>query len=210
MDFLVARRRMVSAQLLGIRDQKVLEVMSRVPRHRFVDPALWPQAYSDYPLPIGEGQTISQPYMVALMTESLRLKGEEKILEIGTGSGYQTAILAEFSSQVFSVEREPFLAQGARGILSELGYVSIAIRVGDGSRGWPEFSPYDRILVTASSPAIPNSLIGQLSDNGLMVIPVGEKDHQVLKVLEKRRGKVVVDDVCSCAFVPLIGEEGWP
>ncbi len=200
---------MVSTQLPGIRDQRVLEVMSQVPRHRFVDPALWPQAYSDYPLPIGGGQTISQPYMVALMTESLKLNGGEKILEIGTGSGYQTAILAEFSSRVFSVEREPLLAQRAREILSELGYENVAIRVGDGSKGWSQFSPFDRILVTASAPGIPHSLIEQLSDDGLMVIPVGERDHQVLKVLEKRDEKAIVDDVCSCAFVPLIGEEGW-
>lgn len=200
---------MVSTQLPGIRDQRVLEVMGRVPRHRFVDPALWPQAYSDYPLPIGNGQTISQPYMVALMTESLRLNGGEKILEIGTGSGYQTAILAEFSSRVFSVEREPVLAQRAREILSKLGYENVAIRVGDGSTGWSQFSPFDRILVTASAPSIPHSLIEQLSDDGLMVIPVGERDHQVLKVLEMREEKAIVDDICSCAFVPLVGEEGW-
>jgi len=200
---------MVSTQLPGIRDQRVLEVMGRVPRHRFVDPALWPQAYSDYPLPIGNGQTISQPYMVALMTEGLRLNGGEKILEIGTGSGYQTAILAEFSSRVFSVEREPVLAQRAREILSKLGYENVAIRVGDGSTGWSQFSPFNRILVTASAPSIPHSLIEQLSDDGLMVIPVGERDHQVLKVLEMREEKAIVDDICSCTFVPLIGEEGW-
>lgn len=200
---------MVSTQLSGIRDQRVLEVMSRVPRHRFVDSALWPQAYSDYPLPIGEGETISQPYMVALMTESLRLSGEEKILEIGTGSGYQTAILAEFSSYIFSVERDPNLAQRARGILSDLGYENIAIRVGDGSKGWVQFSPYDRILVTASAPSIPHSLIEQLGDDGLMVIPVGGRSHQMLQVLEKGGGKVAVNDICSCSFVPLVGEEGW-
>lgn len=200
---------MVSTQLLGIRDQRVLEVMSSVPRHMFVDPAFCEQAYSDYPLPIGQGQTISQPYMVALMTESLNLHGGEKILEIGTGSGYQTAILAEFSSRVFSVEREPGLAKRARRILSELGYENIAIKVGDGSKGWSEFSPYDRILVTASAPGIPHSLIEQLSNNGFLVIPVGGRDHQVLKVLEKREGKPIVDDICSCAFVPLIGEESW-
>jgi protein-L-isoaspartate(D-aspartate) O-methyltransferase len=200
---------MVSTQLLGIRDQRVLEVMSSVPRHMFVDPAFCEQAYSDYPLPIGQGQTISQPYMVALMTESLKLHGGEKILEIGTGSGYQTAILAEFSSRVFSVEREPGLAKRARRILSELGYENIAIKVGDGSKGWSEFSPYDRILVTASAPNLPHSLIEQLSDNGFLVIPVGERDHQVLKILEKREGKPIVDDICSCTFVPLIGEEGW-
>ena len=200
---------MVSTQLLGIRDRRVLEVMSSVPRHMFVDPAFCEQAYSDYPLPIGQGQTISQPYMVALMTESLKLHGGEKILEIGTGSGYQTAILAEFSSRVFSVEREPGLAKRARRILSELGYENIAIKVGDGSKGWSEFSPYDRILVTASAPGIPHSLIEQLSDNGFLVIPVGGRGHQVLKVLEKREGKPIVDDICSCAFVPLIGEESW-
>jgi len=200
---------MVSIQLSGIRDQRVLEAMRRVPRHRFVDPALWPQAYSDYPLPIGEGGTISQPYMVALMTESLKLRGGEKILEIGTGSGYQTAILAEFSSRIFSVEREPNLALRARGLLSDLGYENIVIRVGDGSKGWSQFSPYDRILVTASAPRIPHSLIGQLSDDGIMVIPVGERDHQMLQVLEKREGKAMVNDICSCSFVPLVGEEGW-
>jgi protein-L-isoaspartate(D-aspartate) O-methyltransferase len=200
---------MVSTQLSDIRDQRVLKAMSRVPRHRFVDPALWPQAYSDYPLPIGGGETISQPYMVALMTESLRLSGGEKILEIGTGSGYQTAILAEFSSRIFSVERKLGLAQRARMILSDLGYENIVIRVGDGSKGWSQFSPYDRILVTASAPRIPHSLIEQLSDNGLMVIPVGERDHQILQVLEKNGGKAIVNDICSCSFVPLVGEEGW-
>jgi len=200
---------MVSIQLSGIRDQRVLEAMRRVPRHRFVDPALWPQAYGDYPLPIGEGETISQPYMVALMTESLKLSGGEKILEIGTGSGYQTAILAEFSSRIFSVEREPNLALRARGLLSDLGYENIVIRVGDGSKGWSQFSPYDRILVTASAPRIPQSLIGQLGDDGIMVIPVGERDHQMLQVLEKREGRTVVNDICGCSFVPLVGEEGW-
>ncbi len=200
---------MVSTQLSGIRDQRVLDAMSRVPRHRFVDPALWPQAYSDYPLPIGEGETISQPYMVALMTESLKLNGGEKILEIGTGSGYQTAILAQFSSHIFSVERELGLVQRAKGILSDLGYENMVIRVGDGSKGWSQFSPYDRILVTASAPRIPPSLIEQLSDNGLMVIPVGERDHQILQVLEKSEGKVFVNDICGCSFVPLVGEEGW-
>lgn len=200
---------MISTQLSDIGDQRVLEAMSKVPRHRFVDFALWSQAYSDYPLPIGEGETISQPYMVALMTKSLRLSGGEKILEIGTGSGYQTAILAEFSSRIFSVERKPGLAQRARKILSDLGYENIVIRVGDGSKGWGQFSPYDRILVTASAPGIPHSLIEQLSDNGLMVIPVGERDHQILEVLEKNGGKAVVNDICSCNFVPLVGEEGW-
>ena len=201
---------MVSTQLPGIKDERVLEVMRRVPRHRFVDPALWPQAYGDYSLPIGAGQTISQPYMVALMTENLRLSGGEKILEIGTGSGYQTAILAEFSARIFSIEREPSLAQRAREILSELGYENVVIMVGDGSKGWRQFSPYDRILVTASAPEVPYSLVEQLSDKGLLVIPVGERDHQVLKVIEKKGREVVADDICGCSFVPLIGEEGWP
>lgn len=194
----------------GIRDPRVLAAMRKVPRHRFVDEALIGQAYGDYPLPIGEQQTISQPYIVALMTEALELKGTEKVLEIGTGSGYQAAILAECAAQVFSVERLPTLADRARRILDALGYKNIKIKVGDGTLGWPEEAPFDGIIVTAAAPAIPQPLLNQLAKHGRMVIPVGDRYSQTLMVVRKTPEGLKYDYRGGCRFVKLIGTYGWP
>ncbi len=205
------RRRMVQTQLIprGIADESVLEAMRKVPRHRFVPEDLIESAYDDCPLPIGEGQTISQPYMVALMTECLGLKGDEKNLEVGTGSGYQAAILAELSGQIYTVERVEKLSKRAGEILKALGYINIQLKVEDGSEGWAEFSPYDGIIVTAGSPDVPEPLAEQLSEGGRLVIPVGGCYSQELVVLEKKNGKLERREVCGCVFVPLVGRHGW-
>jgi protein-L-isoaspartate(D-aspartate) O-methyltransferase len=166
-------------------------------------------AYGDHALPIGHRQTISQPYMVASMTQELRLTGSEKVLEIGTGSGYQTAILSELAEQVFSVERIPELAERARALLEEQGYLNIAIRVADGTIGWNEFAPFDRMLVTAGAPDVPRSLLEQLADPGLMVIPVGSQGLQELTVVRKQAGALERRSAGGCVFVPLVGKEGW-
>ncbi len=206
-----ARQMMVADQLRSrdIRDERVLAAMAKVPREAFVGEGLRGRAYEDSPLPIGEGQTISQPYMVALMTELLRLSGVEKVLEIGTGSGYQTAILAELADRVFTIERNPKLAQRARKILEELGYTNILARTGDGTIGWNEFAPYDRIIVTAGAPDIPHSLINQLAIGGIMVVPVGDRIHQDLKVITKTESDTIIKSGGGCVFVPLVGREGW-
>jgi len=206
-----ARERMVEEQLIsrGIHDQRVLSAFRKVPRHRFVEAGLESRAYEDHPLSIGSGQTISQPYMVALMTERLGLKGGEKVLEIGTGSGYQTAILAELSTEIYSLERISYLAEQAEKKLNEIGYVNVKIKMGDGTLGWPEHSPYDRILVTAGSPDIPKPLIGQLNNKGRLVIPVGGSFSQMLRVVEKVDKGLKETDVCGCVFVPLVGKFGW-
>ncbi|MCD5401613.1 protein-L-isoaspartate(D-aspartate) O-methyltransferase [candidate division NPL-UPA2 bacterium] len=211
MGFEEERERMVEIQLKGrgIKDKKVLEAMGKVPRHRFVEKNLQSTAYADHPLPIGEKQTISQPYMVALMTQCLELKGDEKVLEIGTGSGYQVAILAELAKKVYSVERLASLSRRARKILRELDYANMKFKVGDGTKGWEEHSPYEGIMVTASSPDIPQTLIDQLSEGGRMVIPLGGSFSQELVVIRKRKGKAEKKNICSCVFVPLIGEFGW-
>ncbi len=202
---------MVENQIIrrGIKDQRVIEALRRVPRHRFVADAFIGQAYEDYPLPIGSNQTISQPYMVAAMTEYLELKGKEKVLEIGTGSGYQTAILAELSFKVFTVERVAELADDARKRLEQLGYNNIVFRVGDGTIGWKEFEPYDRVLVTAGAPDIPPSLLDQLDDEGIMVIPIGSEYVQTINQIRKHKGRVLRRELFECVFVPLIGKEGW-
>jgi protein-L-isoaspartate(D-aspartate) O-methyltransferase len=206
-----ARDEMVRYQLAerNIRDRRVLEAMARVPRHRFVDVALRSRAYDDHALPIGSGQTISQPYMVALMTEALGLSGGEKVLEIGTGSGYQTAILAEFTPRVFSIERSPQLSRSAAATLKELGYNNVILKTGDGTLGWPEHAPYDRIVVTAGAPDLPAPLFEQLAEKGILVIPVGDRDFQSLEVVVKRGGKARTSRLIDCAFVPLVGREGW-
>jgi protein-L-isoaspartate(D-aspartate) O-methyltransferase len=202
---------MVDEQIIGrgIKDQGVIEAMLVVPRHKFVGENLRTQAYNDYPLPIGYGQTISQPYMVAIMTELLHLSGKEKVLEIGTGSGYQSAILAELSSQVFTIERVTELSQAARKTIEDLGYKNVAFRVGDGTIGWPEYAPFDRILVTAGAPKIPKSLFNQLIDGGLMVVPIGDQNFQVLNVVRNVGGRPEVEQSIECTFVPLLGKEGW-
>jgi protein-L-isoaspartate(D-aspartate) O-methyltransferase len=211
MDLTQKRDMMVREQLQarGIHDQLVLSAMREVPRHRFVDESLQGQAYHDYPLPIYGGQTISQPYMVALMTECLGLRGGEKVLEVGTGSGYQAAILARLAGKVYSIEREPQLARMAREVLSELKYENVIIKVGDGTLGWKEFAPYDGIIVTAGSPVIPQPLQEQLKDGGRLVIPVGSSAFQNLVCIEKVGSKIKSTEVCGCTFVPLIGNHGW-
>jgi len=193
----------------GVGGERVLAALLKVPRHEFVQGALKERAYEDYPLPIGEGQTISQPYMVAVMTEALDLAGGEKVLEVGTGSGYQTAVLAELVTQVFSVERLELLAKQARALLDRLGYAHALVKVGDGTVGWKEYSPFDRILVTAGSPDVPPALFEQLKEGGKLVIPVGDSCSQVLTVIEKRKGKGMRHHLCGCTFVPLIGKQGW-
>jgi protein-L-isoaspartate(D-aspartate) O-methyltransferase len=202
---------MVRTQLeqRGIRDRDVLDVMARVPRHRFVDAALESRAYGDHALPIGSGQTISQPYMVGLMTQALALNGGEKILEIGTGSGYQTAILAEFTPRLFSIERSPDLARAASATLRGLGYSNVILKQGDGTLGWPEHGPFDRIVVTAGAPDLPPPLFDQLAEGGILVIPVGDRDVQLLEVITKQKGQALSRRLVECAFVPLVGREGW-
>ncbi len=204
-------REMVATQVAarGVSDERVLDAMRSIPRHRFVGRGMEQSAYSDHALPIGEGQTISQPYMVALMTEALGLTGSEKVLEIGTGSGYQTAVLASLADRVFSVERVEALARRARGLLDELGFHNVSIRVGDGTIGWKEFEPYDRIIVTAGSPEIPRSLLDQLADPGILVIPVGPAAVQQLLIIERRDGRIAKRTAGGCSFVPLLGREGW-
>jgi protein-L-isoaspartate(D-aspartate) O-methyltransferase len=193
----------------GIRDQRVIAAFRKVPRHEFVPAKYADSAYEDHPIPIGEGQTISQPYMVALMTECLALKEGAKVLEIGTGSGYQTAILAEIARDVYSVERLDRLAASSAHTLKRLGYENIHIKTEDGTKGWNEFAPYDGIIVTAAAPHIPKSLVRQLGDGGRIVIPVGGQFGQVLTIIERRGATVEKRELCGCVFVPLIGEEGW-
>lgn len=209
--FRIARERMVTTQIAarGINDKRLLEAMKKVPRHLFVDEALWDQAYSDFPLPIGHGQTISQPYIVARMTEELSLKGHEKVLEVGTGSGYQTAILAELAKNVFSVERISALLPRARKVLDQLGYHNVMIKLDDGTWGWKEHAPYDAIIVTAGSPVIPEPLIEQLADPGIMIVPVGDEYSQTLTRITKKDGKITKEFMEGVRFVKLIGDHGW-
>jgi len=211
MDYKSLREHMVERQLMprNITDDKVLTAFRKVERHNFVTEKLRDAAYGDHPLPVGDGQTISQPYMVALMTQALALEGNENVLEIGTGSGYQTAILAEIAKNVYSVERFESLANTARSTLQCFGYNNVEIRIGDGTLGWEEHAPYDRIIVTAGSPRVPLSLVTQLKDGGRMIIPVGGHSSQALTSVEKRNGRIVSKDLCGCVFVPLIGKEGW-
>ncbi len=205
------RELMVSRQLepRSIRDPEVLRAFREVPRHLFIPDVGLREAYGDHPVPIGKGQTISQPYIVALMTQALRLTGKEKVLEVGTGSGYQAAILALLAGTVYSLERIPQLAVQAGKVLEELGYANVIIEMGDGTLGRPENAPYDGIVVTAASPDVPPPLLEQLAEGGRLVIPVGSRFSQNLAVLEKKGGEIVRRDVCGCVFVPLIGDHGW-
>ena len=205
------RHKMVEEQLSdrGIKDLSLMEVLSRVPRHLFVDSSLQHRAYGDCPLPIGENQTISQPYIVALMTEALQLKENDRVLEIGTGSGYQTAILAELVSQVFTIERIKLLVQKTKALLEGLKYKNIVFKAFDGTYGWRDQSPFDAILISAATPSIPSVLIEQLADKGRLVAPVGEKKSQDLIILNKNGDKVVRRKIGSCKFVPLIGKFAW-
>jgi len=198
---------MVQEQILGrgIKNQKVLAALRKVERHRFVPENLLISAYADNPLPIGEGQTISQPYIVALMTESLDLRGEEKVLEIGTGSGYQSAILAELAKEVYSLERFENLKMNAEAALKELGYTNIKLRSGDGTLGWPEQAPFDSIIITAASRVVPSPLIEQLREGGKLILPLGGSLSQVLTLFEKKKDSFEPRQICDCVFVPLVG-----
>lgn len=210
-DFSKTRSKMVDDQVVarGIKDQRVIAAMRKVPRHLFVEEALQGQAYSDHPLPIGDKQTISQPYMVALMTEALALTGKEKVLEIGTGSGYQAAILAECAAKIFSIERIRSLAIRARKLLLDMGYFNVEIKFTDGTVGWSDESPFDAIMVTAGAPDIPQPLIDQLKVGGRMAIPVGDANIQDLIRITKTEDGIKKEDFGGCRFVKLIGKHGW-
>ena len=207
--FTAARQRMVEKDLKGrdIADPQVLEILGRIPRHLFVEKSLQRQAYADHPLPIGEGQTISQPYIVALMTQILRIKPGEKVLEIGTGSGYQAAVLAELTDQVFSIEIREKLTQAASKILKELGYNQVRLKSGDGYFGWEEFAPFDAIIVTCAANHIPPSLIKQLKEGGRLILPLGSTTYfQTLTLVTKKAGQTDVQHLMGVAFVPMTGE----
>lgn len=206
-----ARQVMVETQLKrrGITDPRVLAAMSKVPRHRFVPRHMREQAYGDYPLPIGEDQTISQPYIVALMTQALELKDTDKVLELGAGSGYQAALLGELAAQVFTIERIPSLAQAAQMVLREVGYTNVQVRVADGTLGWAEEAPFEAILVTAGSPQIPPPLVEQLALGGRLVIPVGNSYTQTLTRVRRTPEGLKHEYMGGCRFVKLIGKHGW-
>ena len=210
-DYEKERVRMVDEQiaLRGVQDPRVLAAMRKVPRHEFMPEALRDRAYGDHAMPIGEGQTISQPYIVAVMTEMLELKGTERVLEIGTGSGYQAAVLAELAEKVFTVERVKSLADKARATLDRLGYRNVALKVFDGTYGWKDMGPYDAIIVTAASPDVPQPLVEQLKEGGRLVIPVGERYSQVLVKIVKTASGITRRTDIPCVFVPLIGNHGW-
>jgi len=207
-----ARREMLHQQLQrrGIDDENVLAAMGRIARERFVSGRMLNQAYADRALPIGCGQTISQPYIVALMSQTLACFGHETVLEIGTGSGYQTAILAEIAREVISIERFADLSKQAGALLGELGYRNVTLAVGDGTLGWPSRAPYDRIIVTAAAARSPPALFEQLREKGILVIPVGEYDYQHLQVIRKVDGSPRSTKLSPCRFVPLVGAQGWP
>jgi len=205
------RRLMVESQIRkrGITDEHVLLAMATVPRHEFV-PAFWiNQAYADEPLPIGHGQTISQPYIVAAMVASLALTGSEVVLEIGTGCGYQAAVVSLLAREIHTVEILPDLAQSAAERLQRLGYANAHVHSGDGTLGWREFSPYDAILIAAAAPTVPEPLLQQLAEGGRLIAPVGEEDKQELQLITKREGKFSVKQGGPCRFVPLLGQHGW-
>jgi protein-L-isoaspartate(D-aspartate) O-methyltransferase len=206
-----ARQVMVETQLKrrGITDPRVLAAMSKIPRHHFVPRHLRDQAYGDYPLPIGEDQTISQPYIVALMTQALELTGNDKVLELGAGSGYQAAILAELAAQVFTVERIASLAQAAQQALTALGYTNVHVQVADGTLGWPAEAPFDAILVTAGSPQVPPPLVEQLAVGGRLLIPVGDSYSQTLTRVRRTPEGLKHEYLGGCRFVKLIGKHGW-
>jgi protein-L-isoaspartate(D-aspartate) O-methyltransferase len=211
MDFDAAREQMVREQIeaRGVHDPRVLEAMRTVPRQEFVDPALRERAYQDSPLPIESEQTISQPYIVALMVEALELTGDERVLEIGTGSGYEAAVLARVCGALYSVERIPGLAERARAVLERLGYDNVHLRVGDGAAGWPEAAPFSAIVMSAAARQIPRPLVEQLADGGRLVLPMGEEDAQVLVRLRKGPEGLRDDCLGECRFVKLIGAYGW-
>jgi protein-L-isoaspartate(D-aspartate) O-methyltransferase len=211
-DVQIAKQDMLRRQLQqrAIDDPRVLAAMANLPRERFLPADVREHAYADRALPIDCGQTISQPFIVALMTQALELSGRELVLEIGTGSGYQTAILAELAREVVSIERHAPLSESARATLSELGYANIILLTGDGSLGWPPRAPYDRILVTAAAAICPPPLWAQLAEGGTLIIPLGGRDSQTLQVIRKEDGSPRTSSISGCRFVPLVGSEGWP
>lgn len=210
-DYQAERREMVESQLRarGIQDERVLQAMLRIPRHEFVPEQFKTSAYADHPIPIAEGQTVSQPFIVAASLQALELRGAESVLEVGTGSGYQTALLAVLARVVYSIERHVVLARGAEAMLAKLGLANTKVLTGDGSHGIPDFAPYDAILVSAAAPSIPQSLLAQLGEGGRMVIPVGPPHAQVLQLVRKQEGRPIVEAIEGCRFVPLIGAEGY-
>jgi protein-L-isoaspartate(D-aspartate) O-methyltransferase len=210
-NFARARSRMIEEQLVarGIADPRVLAAMAQIERHLFVEEALQERAYDDKPLPIGARQTISQPFMVGLMTQTLALRGTERVLEIGTGCGYQTAVLAELAANVFSIERISTLAVRARQLLDRLGYYNVATRVGDGTLGWGDEAPFDAIVVTAGTPQVPRPLIAQLADGGRLVFPIGEEELQTLVRIRKEGERLREEYFGDCRFVKLVGRYGW-
>jgi protein-L-isoaspartate(D-aspartate) O-methyltransferase len=208
-DYSAARAKLIEHLSPEIKDRRVLEVMGRLPRENFVPPEVRRQAYEDKPLPIGAGQTISQPYIIALMTEALELAGREKVLEVGTGSGYQTAILSELAKKIISVERVPALAESAEKLLKEMGYTNIEIHLAEETLGWQQGAPYDAIMVTAGAPDIPDDLLKQLAVGGRMIIPTGSRYMQELCKVTKRQDGVRVENLGGCRFVSLIGKNAW-
>ena len=210
-DYAQARQRMVQEQLVsrGINDARVLEVMARVPRHLFLESELRNQAYEDHPLPIGASQTISQPYIVALMAQALELKGTERVFEVGTGSGYLAAVLSELCAEVFSVETVEKLASKARNLLTSLGYRNVSVLMGDGTLGWKEHSPYDAVVISAAAPCIPRPLLEQLKTPGYLVFPMGERELQTLVRIRKDKAGIREEYLGECQFVKLKGQYGW-
>jgi protein-L-isoaspartate(D-aspartate) O-methyltransferase len=210
-DYVQARERMVREQLVtrGINNPRVLRAMTKVPRHLLLESELWDQAYEDHPLPIGANQTISQPYMVALMAEALELKGAERVLEVGTGSGYAAAVLSQLCTEVFTVESVEALALQARILLSRLGYRNVSVLVGDGTLGWEEHAPYDAVVISAAAPCIPRPLLEQLKTPGHLVFPMGEKELQTLVRIRKDKTGIREEYLGECHFVKLTGRYGW-